>query len=149
MLTKYEPLMVLPWTLLLISDVSKTIFNAAGPSLPDDVTPLIVLRAVNLWIFTTHHQRWEGMAHELIQPPLYSPGFCHTSRCPNAALAYVLCNACCRSRHGVEVRETTRQGKVGLGLFACRQFSPGSFVVPLSWYVKPGRGCQNPLSCKV
>src|SRR5271170_3877997 len=57
---------------------------------------------------------------------------------------FVLRNACCRSRHGVEVRETTRQGKVGLGLFACRQFSPDSFVLPLSWYVKTGRGCHNP-----
>jgi len=144
MSTKYEPSIVLPSTLLLISDAPKTIFNAAVLSLHDDVTPLIVRWAVNLWIFTAHHRRWEGMAHERLQPPLYSPGFCHTSRCPNAALAYVLCNARCRSRHGVEVRETTRQGKVGLGLFACRQFSPDSFVVPLSWYVKTGRGFHNP-----
>ena len=125
-------------------DASKAMFNAAGLSLPDDITPLIVLRAVNLWVFTTYRRRWEIMANEFIQPPLYSPGFCRTSRCPNAAFAYVLCNACCRSRYGLEVKQTTGQGKVGLGLFACGQFSPDAFVVPLSWYVKLGHECHRP-----
>lgn len=135
--------MVVPFISVLNVDHSKDIFNDVGISLPNDVTPLIVLEFVNSWVFSTYRRQWETMANQPIQPLLYNPGFCFTSGCSNAAFAYVLCNAYCRTRHGVEVRETRRNGGVGLGLFACREFPANSFVVVLSWFTNPGHVCNT------
>ena len=104
----------------MIIDASKTVFADYGISIPDVMTPLVALHVINAWVFTAGQNTWEAIATEQLREPIYAPGFCRTARCPNAAFAYVKCNACCQYFHGVEVWRSSLPNATCLGLFASK-----------------------------
>jgi hypothetical protein len=123
---------------------SRTVFVECGISVPDVISPLIALRIINAWVFTAGRNTWEAMATEQLREPTYAPRFCRTARCPNAAFAYVQCNACCQYFHGVEVWRSDLPNATCLALFASKQFAAGDYVVDLTWNMKDGHDCMIP-----
>ena len=120
---------------LTLLDSSKALFANHGIAIPDEVTPVVNARIIELGC-----QTWELMAGDRIEPPRYNPGFCRTRWCPHAAIAHVYCYRCCKVRYNVEVwrsNEVDRDGSSQLGVFACKSFSQ-EYVCDWSWDTQTG-----------
>lgn len=80
------------------------------------ITPKAFVDALSSVIIEAGYNKWLEYTDNLVS--FYHRGFCRTEGCPNSAILYVLCNDCCRTCHGLEIRFVD-EGR-GVGLFACK-----------------------------
>jgi hypothetical protein len=116
---------------------SMNIMNASGLLIRNPVTlrSLLIL-LLNTAVIDWHKNEWEVLAGYSITAPEFSPGWCHTKRCTNAAIMYVFCADCIRRKYGVELKTSTIN-PTGLGLFALKSFKAGQYIVDFAWNIMP------------
>jgi len=106
-------------------------------------TPRQLIKILNDGIFAWHTTSWERIADHVLYPPEFTPGFCLTKRCPNAAIIYGYCTRCTTKREKVEVKRSTLHiptNPVGLGLFATKEFQGGQYICAFCWNMGPAEG---------